>query len=174
MTIYEGYTVKNRGFWALEVPPKRQNQIKTTRPYLYTNISVLPGQRCDRSQSCMRSIVYSAFDPRAVSSPCMFDRRRCIRLPCVRSHKMRSIANNCLRIPIAQELKRWSIGPARAMRETRVHVSMFDRDPCPRVQYAQSYQVRSISLSGVKTSTFLNFSHFEPQFAPRTYNTLKH
>ena len=30
MTIYEGYTVKNEGFWALEAPPKRENEMKYT------------------------------------------------------------------------------------------------------------------------------------------------
>ena len=34
MTIYEGYIVKNGGFWALEAPPKRENEMKNTKSYL--------------------------------------------------------------------------------------------------------------------------------------------
>ena len=82
---------------------------------------------CDRSHSRMHSILCCVFGRSFVSTPCTFDCGRC-----VRSHKMRSIADNCLRIPTTQELKRWSIGPARATRETRVHVSTLDRDPCAR------------------------------------------
>ena len=53
-------------------------------------------------------------------------------------------------------------GPARAIRETQVHVAALDHDPCARAQCTQSHPLCSIALSGVKTSTFLNFSHFEP------------
>ena len=45
MIIYEGYTVENIGFEALEAPPKHKkyeiHEIK---------LSVLPGQGCARSQ----------------------------------------------------------------------------------------------------------------------------
>jgi hypothetical protein len=32
MTIYEGFTVENRGLWALEAPPKRVKQMNTRSP----------------------------------------------------------------------------------------------------------------------------------------------
>ena len=124
---------------------------------------------CDRSQVVRSIVVPHAFNRLLYvrsqgRAPCRFDRGRC-----VRSHNMRSIADNYLRIFTAQELKRWNIGPARTTRETGVNVSALNRASC-----ARSHQVRSIALSGVKTSTFLNFSPFEPRFAPRTYNILKH
>ena len=152
--------------------------MKTTRSYLQTKLSVLLGQGFTRSQVVRSIAVPHAFD-------CMmyvrsqlhvrlivgiaFDRTMFDRISCDRSQKLRSIADNCLRIPTAQVLKQWSIGPTRATSETRVHMAALDRAPC-----ARSYQVRSIALLGVKTSTFAQLHPFELQFAPRTYNTLKH
>ena len=75
------------------------------------------GGAIDCSPACVRS-----YDVCSVTSLCTFDCGRC-----VRSHKLRSIADNCLRIPTAQVLKRWSIGPTRATCETRVHVAALDR-----------------------------------------------
>ena len=172
--------MENRGFWALEAPPQRENQMKLQRSYLQTNISVLPGQRCARSHMVRSIVVPHAFD----CLLCVRFQGRVISIYVqslvLRSTALRliiqygSIADNCLIIPTAQELKRWSVGPAKTTLETWVHVSALNRDPCARVQYARSHQVCSIILSGVKTSTFLNFSPFESQFALRTYNTLKH
>ena len=94
---------------------------------------------CDRSHSYMRSILCCAFGRSFMSALCTFDCGRCIRPHCVRSHKMRSILDNCLRILTAQELKQWSIGLARVTRETWVHMAMLDCDPCARAYCAQSH-----------------------------------
>ena len=119
---------------------------------------------CDRSHSRMHSIVYSAFDPRAVSSPCTFDHGRCVRPYCVRSHKMQSIANNYLKIPTAQELKRWNIGPAWVTWEMRVHVAALNRATCTRAHCARSH------CQGIRLQLFL----ISPLLATNCTKDLQH
>jgi hypothetical protein len=69
--------VENRGFEALEVPPKREkNEIQRSSIYRQNQVccqvrGVLDRRWCDRLQSHMRSTVCSAFD-RTV-----FDREMC-------------------------------------------------------------------------------------------------
>ena len=145
MTIQEGTQWKTEGFG----PQRRLSNVKTneiTKGPIYRQSEVcfqvrgeLDCRCCNRLHSRIRSILCYAFGRRFVSTLCTFDRGHCIRLHCVRSHKMRLIPDNCLRIPTAQELKQWSIRPARARRETQVHVDALDRDPCARAQCARSH-----------------------------------
>ena len=101
----------------------------------------------------------------SIAVPYVFDRMQCIRSQtrvciwscAVRSNVMRSvqsIAHNYLRVPTAQVLKRWRLGPAKATRGLRLSWLMLDRGSCIR-----SHQVRSSALERAKISTLLNFSH---------------
>ena len=73
MIIYEGYTVKNRGFWALKAPPKRENQMKLRRVLFIDKV------KC-AARSRVRSIADVAID----------------RIPaCVRSYVVHSVAASC-------------------------------------------------------------------------------
>ena len=103
-------------------------------------------------QLCVRLIVGVTFGRISASAPHTFNRRSCVRLHCIQSYNIRSIADNCLRIPMMQESKRWIIGPAKAMRETQVYVVVLDRDPYARAQCARSHSQWS------RLQSLLNFS----------------
>ena len=119
--------MENRGFEALEAPPKCENQMKLHKVLFIDKIkcAARSGVRSiacgviDRIPTCVRS-----YDVRSIAPLCTFNHGRYVRW-----HKMRSITNNCLKIPTAQVLKRWSIGPARATRETWVYVAALDCAP---------------------------------------------
>ena len=104
---------------------------------------------CARSQPRMCSIVWCVFSRSSVLAPCTFNHGHCVRLYCVRSHKMRSIADNCLKILTAQVLKRWRLRPARAMRGLRLTWPALDLMRCDRSQCTRSHQVRSIAPSAL-------------------------
>ena len=94
----------------------------------------------DRNLICTRSS-----NMRSVVASCTFDRGRCVWPYCIRSQKMRSIADNYLRIPMAQVLKRWRLGPARATRGLRLTWPVLDLMRCDWPQCTRSHQVQSIT-----------------------------
>ena len=117
----------------------------------------------------------STFDLRALSSPCTFDRGSCIRPHCVRSHKMRSIVGNCLRIPTVQVLKRWSIGPARATRGMGVYVAVLDRRSCVRshLQGPKFYLCLISPISATNCTNDLQHTKILKQLKTLDINTAK-
>ena len=166
------------GHWGcLQASPNVRKKTKYTQGLFISKIKCaarsgvrsIAGSALEHKPPCIRS-----FDVRSTTKSCTFDRVLCVRPHCVRSHGVRSITCNCLKIPTTQVLKRWRLEPVRATRGLRLTWLTLDHGSCVRSQCARSHQVCSSALLGAKIPSFTQFHPFEPQIAPRTYNTLKH
>ena len=107
MTFRGFYSDEQGGFRPLRVPPsisKRKKKMKYTQGLFISKIKCaaksgvhsIAGSALERRPPCVQS-----FEVCSTAKSCTFDR-----VLCVRSHTMRSIACNCLRILTAQMLKR--------------------------------------------------------------------
>ena len=101
---------------------------------------------------------------RSILGPCVFNCMQRVRSQCVQSRDVWLIARNCLRIPTVQAMKRWWLGQYKicGWRGMRSIVPL---------------RLKRTALDHIgrgQDSIFAQFHPFEPQIAPRTYNTLNH